>query len=96
MQPRHLVWRQEALARVLGVKQRNLTRRVARHPGQLPLDGQVVDVAHEDDAAVRRSTRSARIQVLLVEVLHVFDADFAQAFVAQGRQQVVAQDAFVG
>lgn len=89
LQTGHFFGAEETLADVLRVDQLDHVCRVGRHPGHAPLDGEIEEVAHQDDAPIGRPARRTAREVLAVKALHVLLGDFGQSPRAQCGQQMV-------
>ena len=96
LQTSHLCRAQETLAGVLRVDQLDLACRVVRHPRRAPLDGQIEEVTHQNDAAIGRPAGCSAREIRAVKALHVVQGDFGQSPRPQCGQQMIAQDALVG
>ncbi|CAH1746837.1 Cytosine-specific methyltransferase (modular protein) [Thauera humireducens] len=96
LQTGHLCRAQEALTGVLRVDQLDLACRVVRHPGRAPLDGEIEEITHQNDAAIGRPAGCSAREIRAVKALHVVQGDFGQSPRPQCWQQMIAQDALVG
>jgi len=96
LQTGHLFRTQEALAGVLRVDQLDLACRVERDPRYPPLDGEVEEVTHQDNAAIGRPAGCSAREIRAVKALHVVQGDFGQSPRPQCGQQMVAQKTLVG